>query len=75
MPRWTYYLLACYLLLSTVCLAKKQQELVMMWPADSPTLKLTFGSFQDMGSYGGKMSLASQVLVQNLTNKLWHGLL
>jgi hypothetical protein len=69
MRRSTYFLLACYLLLSTFCLAKKQQELVMTWPAGSPSLRLTFGSFQEMGSYGGKMSLASQVLVQNLTNK------
>jgi len=41
----------------------------MTWPADNPTLKLTFSQFQDMGSYGGRMSLASQVLVQNLTSK------
>jgi hypothetical protein len=59
MPRWTYSLLACYLLLSTFCFAKKQQELVMTWPTDNPTLKLTFGSFQEMGSYGGKISFGS----------------
>lgn len=41
----------------------------MMWPADNPTLKLAFGVFQELGSYGGKMSLASEVLVQNLTSK------
>ena len=41
----------------------------MTWPSDNPSLKLTFSQFQDMGSYGGRMSLASQVLVQNLTSK------
>lgn len=68
MPRSTYILFTCYLLLSTLSLAKKQ-ELVITWPADNPTLKLTFSQFQDMGSYGGRMSLTSQVLVQNLTAK------
>lgn len=41
----------------------------MTWPTDNPTLKLTFSQFQDMGAYGGRMSLASQVLVQNLSGR------
>ncbi len=40
-----------------------------MWPQESPTLKLTFGTFQQMGAFAGKMSLVSDVLVQNLSNK------
>ena len=68
MRHLTYLLLACTLMLSTYCLGKKP-ELVIDWPANNPTLKLTFSQFQDMGSYGGKMTLTSQVLVQNLTGK------
>lgn len=69
MPRRIYYVLALLLLVATFSGAKKQPEIVMMWPADNPTLKLTFGAFQEMASYGGKMSLVSEVLVQNLTAK------
>ena len=69
MARRTCFFLACCLLVSIFCQAKKQPELVMTWPAENPTLKLTFSQFQDMGSYGGRMSLASQVLVQNLTSR------
>jgi hypothetical protein len=57
------------LLLSTVSFAKKS-EMVMMWPLDNPTLKLTFGVFRDMGSYAGQMTLVSDVTVQNLTTKV-----
>jgi hypothetical protein len=42
----------------------------MMWPPENPTLKLTFGTFHDMGSYAGKMTLVSDVTVQNLTAKV-----
>lgn len=41
----------------------------MTWPADNPTFKLTFSVFRELGSYGGKISFASDVLVQNLTSK------
>jgi hypothetical protein len=58
-----------FLLLSTVSFAKKS-EMVMMWPLDNPTLKLTFGAFRDMGSYAGQMTLVSDVTVQNLTTKV-----
>jgi hypothetical protein len=62
-------LLIAVLLLSTLSFAKKP-DLVMIWPSqDSPSLKLTFGTFRELASYGGKISLASDVIVQNLTNK------
>src|SRR6266850_5189402 len=57
------------MLFSTLAFAKKP-DLVMMWPPENPTLKLTFGPFRDMGSYLGRMSLVSDVTVQNLTGKV-----
>ncbi len=45
--------------------------LVMFWPKqDNAILKLTFSRFQNMGTYGGQMTLVSSVLVQNLSAKL-----
>jgi hypothetical protein len=41
----------------------------MMWPPENPTLKLTFGTFHEVGAYLGKLSLVSDVTVQNLTAK------
>ncbi len=68
MPRHLTFVTAFLLLIATFSLAKKS-ELVMMWPQDNPTLKLTFGTFQELASYGGKISLTSDVVVQNLTSK------
>ena len=69
MPRHTRYLALFLILVATISFSKKI-ELVMTWPKDNPTLKLTFGTFQNMGSYGGQMTLISDVVVQNLTNKI-----
>jgi PEGA domain len=55
-------------LLVTACFAKKP-DLVMLWPAQNPTLKLTFGTFRQLAEMNGKISLGSDVLVQNLTSK------
>lgn len=56
------------LLASTASLAKRS-ELVITWPQDNPTLKLTFSNFQNMGSFAGRSTLVSDVVVQNLTVK------
>lgn len=69
MLRSTYYLAAILLVSSILSFAKKP-DMVLMWPQDNPTLKLTFGPFQNMGSFAGAMSLVSDVVVQNLTNKV-----
>ncbi|HWZ81579.1 MAG TPA: PEGA domain-containing protein [Terriglobales bacterium] len=61
-------LIAFLLLVSTVSLAKKP-DLIMMWPQENSTLKLTFGTFRELATYNGKTSLASDVVVQNLTTK------
>lgn len=47
----------------------KKQEMVLMWPQQDPTLKLTFAPFQNVGSLAGSMLLVSDVTVQNLSNK------
>jgi len=45
--------------------------LVMFWPnQESAILKLTFGRFQNMATYAGKMTLISDVVVQNVSTKL-----
>ena len=69
MPRRATSLLPLLILVSALSFAKKP-DLVMMWPPENPTLKLTFGTFHDMGSYAGKMTLVSDVAVQNLTAKV-----
>jgi hypothetical protein len=45
--------------------------MVMFWPnQDNAVLKLTFSRFQNMATYGGQMTLLSNVVVQNLSTKL-----
>jgi hypothetical protein len=61
-------MLLAVVLASTATFAKKS-EMVLTWPQDDPSLRLTFGNFQNMGSFGGKTTLVSDVLVQNLTAK------
>jgi hypothetical protein len=53
--------------------SKDQGEpgIVMLWPNhDSAILKLTFSRFQNLATYAGKMTLVSNVVVQNLSTKL-----
>ena len=69
MPRHATSLLPLLILVSALSFAKKP-DLVMLWPPENPTLKLTFGTFHDMGSYAGKMTLVSDVTVQNLTARV-----
>lgn len=45
--------------------------MVMFWPnQDNAVLKLTFSRFQNMATYGGQMTLVSNVVVQNLSTKM-----
>jgi PEGA domain len=45
--------------------------LVMFWPSqDTAILKLTFGRFQNLATYGSQMTLVSIVLVQNVSPNL-----
>jgi PEGA domain len=44
--------------------------MVMFWPSqDNAVLKLTFSRFQNLGTYAGKMTLVSNVVVQNVSAK------
>jgi PEGA domain-containing protein len=63
-------LLPALLILASILSFAKKLEMVMMWPQENPTLKLTFGTFQEVGSYLGRLSLVSDVTVQNLTAKV-----
>jgi len=69
MLRPAYYLPVVLVVSSILSFAKKQ-ELVVMWPQNNPTLKLSFGTFREMGSFAGAMSLVSDVVVENLTSKV-----
>jgi hypothetical protein len=65
------------LLLHFLCLAAlaskekdASKELIMFWPnQESAILKLTFGRFRNMATFAGKMTLISDVVVQNVSLK------
>jgi hypothetical protein len=64
--------LALLVMLVAVVFAKNktQQTLVVQWPNDDkPTLKLTFGTFQQIGAYAGQLSFVSEVTVENMSGK------
>jgi hypothetical protein len=43
----------------------------MLWPSqDSATLKLTFGQFRSVAAYEGKLTLVSDVVIENLSSKV-----
>jgi PEGA domain len=49
---------------------KPEPSIVMLWPDQaSPTLKLTFEKFVQLGSYNGQLSLGSHVMVENTSGK------
>jgi PEGA domain len=56
--------------LCTALFAKEPSSVVMFWPsAGKPTIRLTFGKFQQLGSYGTQSSFVSDVTIQNMTDK------
>ena len=69
MRRFAVLLITLLLIAVSASYAKKQ-ELVLMWPQQDPTLKLTFAPFQSVGSLAGSSVLVSDVTVQNLSNKV-----
>jgi hypothetical protein len=45
--------------------------MVMLWPSqDKATLKLTFSQFRNLGGFEGKMTLISDVIVENLSSNV-----
>lgn len=58
------------LLLAASVFAKDAPGIVMFWPSqEKPSLKVTFTTFRQMGEYGGKRTLVSDVVVQNVSDK------
>jgi hypothetical protein len=56
------------ILASTHLPAKDAPGMVMLWPSqDNATLKLTFSQFRNLGGFEGKMTLVSDVIVENLS--------
>ena len=60
----------CFLFLATCTFGKDAPPIVMYWPnQEKPTLKVTFNTFRQVGDYGGKRTLLSDVVVQNVSDK------
>ena len=60
------------LLLTGMLWAKTKPEptMVILWPnSQTPTLRLTFGKFAQVGGYAGQISFVSDVLIENLSKK------
>lgn len=61
-----------FALLTSIAFAKNKSDAVMvlLWPnANKPTLKLSFGKFQQEGMYAGQYSFMSDVLVENVSTR------
>lgn len=44
--------------------------MVMFWPnQDKPTIKVTFGTFRQVATYAGKLTLVADVRVQNVSGQ------
>jgi PEGA domain len=65
----------CCLLFSVPFYAKDKKDdkaaaMVLLWPdQNSPTLRLSFGKFQQLAAYNGQLSLESNVLIENMSGK------
>lgn len=58
------------LLAAVSLLAKNEPPIVLLWPnQNNPSLKLSFGRFNQLAAYNGQLSLESDVLIQNMTAK------
>jgi hypothetical protein len=60
----------CVFFAVLTCWAKNDPTIVLFWPDQSnPSLKLSFGRFNQLAVYNGQLSLESGVLIQNMTGK------
>ena len=63
-------LLGPLLVLTSLLPAKDNSGIVMLWPSqDNATLKLTFGTFRSVAAYEGKLTLVSDVVIENMSSK------
>jgi hypothetical protein len=60
-------LLVCFLV--SISFAKDLPS-TLFWPEDKPAIKFVFGKFQEVGSFAGQNSYVSDVVVENLTDKV-----
>jgi len=58
-----------FALLSVPLVSAKNEPLIIMWPPETPALKLTFEKFRAQGSYSGQSAYLTDVTVVNLTEK------
>jgi PEGA domain len=65
------YIVAVLLILSSaLAKGKPEPSVIMLWPNEQkPTLKFTFGRFQQVGGYAGQRSFVSDVTVENMSGK------
>jgi len=71
MLRARVILLTLFLTLTSLLLAKDEPGIVMLWPSqDNASLKLTFGKFRSVAAYEGKLTLVSDVVIENLSSKV-----
>src|SRR5208282_771905 len=67
--------IVCCLLFSVALFGKDKKDdksatMVLLWPdQSSPTLRLTFGKFNQLATYNGQFSLGSSVLIENMSGK------
>lgn len=48
----------------------KGSGIVLYWPTqDQPSIKVTFGTFHQLGSFAGKLTLVSDVIIENVSGK------
>ena len=67
--RWCGLLISL-LFLAGAMVAKEAPSIVMFWPTqEKPSIKITFKTFQQLGVYGGKRTLLTDVIVQNVSDK------
>src|SRR5258708_20131348 len=70
MLRGRVLLLALSLILTSLLRAKDDAGIVMLWPTqESASLKLTCGRFRSVEAYAGKLTLVSDVVIENLSSK------
>jgi len=67
--------IGCCLLFCVASYAKDKKDdkaagMVLLWPdQNSPTLRLSFGKFNQLATYNGQQSLGSNVLIENMSGK------